>query len=74
MVPSSVAKRKTAAAVVGLPCLLTPLTLNPPVAPPSMLKTVPVGVPTVASGSPGLGMLTTSGLMETCVLLTPGTL
>jgi hypothetical protein len=39
-----------------------------------MLNTVPVGVPLAPSGSPGVGMLTTSPLMEIGVLLAPGTL
>src|SRR5260370_28810286 len=73
-VPSSVANRKIAEAVIGFPFLSTPLTVNPPVAPPSMLNTVPVGAPVAPSGSPGVGMLTTSGLIETGVLLAPGTL
>ena len=68
------ANRKTAGAVIGFPLLSTPLTLNPPVAPRSMLNTVPVGVPLAPSGLPGVGMLTTSGLIETGVLLAPGTL
>src|SRR3954447_13043661 len=73
-VPSSVANRKAAEAVIGLPILSTPLTVNHPLAPPSMLKTCPVGVPVAPSGSPGVGMLTTSGLIETGVLLAPGAL
>src|SRR3981081_1773633 len=73
-VPSSVANRKAAAALIGFPFLSTPLTVNPPVAPPSMLNTVPVGVPVAPSGAPGVGMLTTSGLIENGVLLAPGAL
>src|SRR5260370_1124389 len=61
--PSSVANREIAEAGIGVPFLSTPLTVNPPVAPPSMLNTVPVGAPVAPSGSPGVGMLTTSGLM-----------
>src|SRR5438309_147813 len=54
MVPSSVSNRKTAAAEVGagepVLGLVKPLTLNPPVGPPSVLNTVPVGVPDAPSG------------------------
>src|SRR6516164_4425037 len=71
-VPSSVANRKTAEAVIGLPFLSSPLTVNPPA--PSMLNTVPVGAPVAPDGLPGVEMLTTSGLMETGVLFAPGTL
>jgi hypothetical protein len=72
-VPSSVANRKTAEAVMGLPFLSNPLTVNPPVGPPSMLKTVPVGAPEAPRGSTGVGMLTTRGLIE-AGLLAPGML
>ena len=39
-----------------------------------MLNTVPVGVPLGPSGSPGVGMLTTSGLMAIGVPFWPGVL
>ena len=42
--------------------------------PPSVLNTVPVGVPVAPVGLPGVGMLTTRLLMLTGVLLAPGTL
>src|SRR4051794_37485201 len=74
MVPSSVTNRKTDAADVGALARVTPLTLKPPVAPPSPLNTVPVGVPSAPSGLPGIGMLTTSGLIEGAGLPEPGTL
>src|SRR5947209_16200508 len=51
MVPSSVANRKTAAAG-PLPLAET---LNPPLAPPKVLNTVPVGVPSFPRGSAGGG-------------------
>src|SRR2546421_7019029 len=59
IVPSSVAKRKVAAAEVGRPPLVTPEILKTPVAPPAMLKTRPVGAPLAFSGSPGAGIVTT---------------
>src|SRR5579859_932788 len=74
IVPSSVSNRKAAEAEVATPVLVKPLTLNPPVLPPSILKTAPVGVPAAPSGSGGVGMLTTNPLTETGVLLAPGTL
>src|SRR5262245_11440984 len=60
MVPSSVANRKTGEAG-PLPLAET---LNPPDGPPSILNTVPVGVPSVPRGSAGSGpgIFTTSGL------------
>ncbi len=60
MVPSSVAKRKAGEAVAAVPSLAKPLIWKPPFAPPSMLKTVPVGVPAGSSGFAGPGMMTTS--------------
>src|SRR5256885_2724420 len=60
IVPSSVENKNAAAAVTGFPEALTPEILKPPDAPPLMLKTSPVGVPAVPSGSPGAGMETTS--------------
>src|SRR5207302_3239540 len=78
MVPSSVANRKAADADVGagepVLGLEKPLTLNPPVGPPSMLNTVPVGVPEAPNGSTGVGMLTTSGTMPIGAPLAPGVL
>src|SRR5262245_43062834 len=66
IVPSSVAKRKTAEAEISEPSALTPEILNPPLAPPSILKTAPVGVPPLPTFFvPGAGMLTTRGLMVT---------
>src|SRR5262245_42810334 len=58
MVPSSVSNRKTAAAG-PLPLAET---LNPPLAPPKVLNTAPVGVPSVPRGSAGggPGIFTTS--------------
>src|SRR5262252_10049881 len=61
IVPSSVENRKTAGWVVGWPPLVSPDNLNPPDAPPAVLKTVPVGAPPVPSGCPGAGMETTNG-------------
>src|SRR5690348_3409192 len=60
IVPSSVENKKIAEALTGAPVLLKPEILNPPAAPPLMLKTSPVGVPDDPSGSPGEGMETTS--------------
>src|SRR6478752_2652231 len=74
MVPSSVANKKTAGAEVATLFALNPLILNPPSAPPSVLNTVPVGVPLFPVASPGDGILTTSELMLTGVLPAPGTL
>src|SRR5260370_23050527 len=68
IVPSSVAKRKMAGAVCVLSEILNPCPAK------SWLKTEPVGVPSAPSGSSGLGILTTSGLMLTGVLFAPGTL
>src|SRR5262249_41854992 len=68
MVPSSVANRNTAAAEVAVPVFVKPLILNPPVGPPSVLNTVPVGVPSVPRGAGGLGMLTTSACGTPAVL------
>src|SRR5689334_9263190 len=72
MVPSSVANKKTAGAEVAWLFASTPLILNPPSV-PSVLNTVPVGVPLFPVGSPGDGILTTSELMLTGVLFRPGT-
>src|SRR5579864_1878083 len=74
MVPSSVTNKKMADAEVAAPDFEKPLTLKPPAAPPSMLNTVPVGVPLAPNGSPGVGMLTTREFTETGVLFAPGTL
>src|SRR5262249_22623625 len=74
IVPSSVANRNTAGAVAGAPALEKPDSRRPRNVPPSVLNTVPVGVPLAPVGSPGVGMLTTSELMLTGVLFVPGTL
>src|SRR5579862_8875381 len=58
MVPSSVAKRKTAAAEIGVFALVTPEILKA-CWPAAMLKTAPVGVPVDPKGSAGEGMVTT---------------
>src|SRR5262249_50090271 len=60
IVPSSVAKRKSAGAVAVLPSRSKPEILNPCAA-RSWLKSVPVGAPAPCSGWPGAGMLTTRG-------------
>src|SRR5436305_1932804 len=57
MVPSSVANRKMAE-VFGLPGVRSKAVLFGPKA---VSKAVPVGVPLFPVGSPGVGMLTTSG-------------
>src|SRR5262245_52928387 len=71
MVPSSVANMNTAEAAVVTPLLFGPAILNAPSA-RSVLNTVPVGVP-LAARLAGVGMFTTSGLIETDVLPAPGT-
>src|SRR5258708_15946342 len=69
MVPSSVAKRNTALATV-CPALPGPAIWKLVLATPT-LKTVPVGVP--PSRLAGVGMFTTSGVIEIPVLPAPGT-
>src|SRR5215471_15450510 len=70
MVPSSVANRNTAGADVVCPAWLGPLIWK--VLPPTLLRTVPVGAPPVRLT--GVGMFTTSGLIETVVGVAAGTL
>src|SRR6516225_10458107 len=67
IVPSSVAKRKRAAAEVFAPLASTPEIMNPGVEPGKVviLKTVPVGAPLLPERSTGVGILTTSGLIAT---------
>src|SRR5690348_3508008 len=60
IVPSSVANRKAAGCEFGRPPPVSPEILNPPEAPPAVVKRTPVGVPPVSSGWPGAGMETTS--------------
>src|SRR6478672_5673035 len=71
MVPSSVTNMNTAPAEAGSPVLEKPLMVKPPV---SVLNTVPEGVPTGFSGSRGVGILTTRGLMAIGAPFWPGVL
>jgi hypothetical protein len=68
--PSSVANRNRAGAEAVCPALFGPVIRKAPLARP-LLNTVPVGVPPVRLT--GVGMLTTSGLIETGVLPAGGT-
>src|SRR5438477_11942160 len=56
-VPSSVANRKRAGALVGIPPPVTPDIMNACWA-DAMLKTRPVGAPPAPNGSPGAGIET----------------
>src|SRR5262249_34359272 len=71
MVPSSVSNRKAGEAG-PLPLAET---LNPPLAPPKVLNTVPVGVPSVPRGSAGggPGICTTSPCFAPAVLYSVAT-
>src|SRR6266567_3171101 len=60
IVPSSVANRKKAGALDGLPAPLQPEIVNAPDA-ICVLNTRPVGAPPVPKGSSGVGISTTSG-------------
>src|SRR6266567_7017281 len=59
IVPFSVENKKRAACIVGNPPLVTPEIMNPPNAPPAILKTTPVGAPPLPSGWTGAGIETT---------------
>src|SRR5258708_10076883 len=75
IVPSSVAKRKRAGAIVGLLFASTPEIMNPGLElKVVILKTVPVGAPRLPRRSTVVGMLTTSGLMVTEFGAVAGTL
>src|SRR6266581_9763306 len=62
IVPSSVANRKLAGALDGLPAALQPEIVNAPDA-ICVLNTRPVGAPPLPNGSSGVGIRTTSGTL-----------